>query len=83
MEDNLALNAGLMVKGDLKDAVQRGNVVIGYSFYREPDATNLELPNLRGKGLAETYADPPKMGSRSGSTRRRSGDECRELSTQS
>lgn len=58
MEDNLALNAGLMIKGDLKDAIQRGNVVVGHKFYRFPDETNLELLHLHAPELAQTYADP-------------------------
>ncbi|MGV3660459.1 MAG: right-handed parallel beta-helix repeat-containing protein [Prosthecobacter sp.] len=58
MEENLCVNAGLMIKGGHKDAIQRGNVTIGRKFYRAPDATNLQLESLRVKGLAETYADP-------------------------
>jgi len=58
MENNLALNGGLMIKGDLKDAIQRGNVVVGHKFYRDPDATNLELLHLRAPELEQTYADP-------------------------
>jgi parallel beta-helix repeat protein len=43
MIDNLAINASVMIKGDLKDAVQRGNVCVGRKFYRPPGVENLEI----------------------------------------
>jgi hypothetical protein len=58
MEENVCMNAGLMIKGGHKDAIQRGNVTVGRKFYRAPDATNLQLESLRVKDLADTYADP-------------------------
>jgi hypothetical protein len=61
MEDNLAINAGLMVKGAYgEDSVQRGNAVVGRGayFYRQPDATNLLLPAHESASALQTYADP-------------------------
>lgn len=47
MEANLAIGAGLMVKGAYgPDSQQTGNIVVGRGayFYRPPDVTNLLLP---------------------------------------
>jgi parallel beta-helix repeat protein len=57
MIDNVAINAGIMIKGDLKDAVQRGNVCIGRKFYRSPGAENIELPAGATLADAARFAD--------------------------
>jgi hypothetical protein len=57
MEDNLAINASVMIKGELKDAVQRGNVGIGRKFYRPPGSENIELPAGPTTADAAKYAD--------------------------
>ena len=57
MIDNLAINASIMIKGDLKDAVQRGNVCIGRKFYRPPGAENIELPAGASPADAARFAD--------------------------
>jgi hypothetical protein len=57
MTDNLAINASVMIKGDLKDAVQRGNVCIGRKFYRPPGAENIELAAGPTPADAAKYAD--------------------------
>jgi parallel beta-helix repeat protein len=57
MIDNLAINASIMIKGDLKDAVQRGNVCIGRKFYRPPGAENIELPTGAMPADAARFAD--------------------------
>ncbi|MBL9181172.1 MAG: hypothetical protein JNN17_03465 [Verrucomicrobiaceae bacterium] len=57
MIDNLAINASIMIKGDLKDAVQRGNVCIGRKFYRPPGAENIELPAGATPADAARFAD--------------------------
>lgn len=58
MEGNLALNAGVMVKGGQQDATVRGNIVIGHKFYREPDATNLQFAEGLKADAFANYADP-------------------------
>lgn len=57
MIDNLAIHASIMIKGDLKDAVQRGNVCIGRKFYRPPGAENIELPAGATPADAARFAD--------------------------
>ncbi|MFM7606555.1 MAG: fibronectin type III domain-containing protein [Prosthecobacter sp.] len=57
MIDNLAIQASIMIKGDLKDAVQRGNVCIGRKFYRPPGAENIELPTGATPADAARFAD--------------------------
>jgi hypothetical protein len=57
MIDNLAINASVMIKGDLKDAMQRGNVCIGRKFYRPPGAENIELPAGATPADAAGFAD--------------------------
>lgn len=57
MIDNLAIQASIMIKGDLKDAVQRGNVCIGRKFYRPPGAENIELPAGATPADAARFAD--------------------------
>ena len=57
MIDNLAINASVMIKGDLNDAVQRGNVCIGRKFYRPPGAENIELPTGPTPADAAKFAD--------------------------
>ncbi|MBB5032117.1 right-handed parallel beta-helix repeat-containing protein [Prosthecobacter vanneervenii] len=57
MLDNLAINASVMIKGDLKDAVQRGNVCVGRKFYRPPGAENIELPSGATPSDAARFAD--------------------------
>ncbi len=57
MIDNIAINAGIMIKGDLKDAVQRGNVCVGRKFYRPPDAGNVELHTGPTPADAARFAD--------------------------
>jgi parallel beta-helix repeat protein len=57
MIDNLAIHASIMIKGDLKDAVQRGNVCIGRKFYRPPGAENIELPTGATSADAARFAD--------------------------
>ncbi|MCX6849880.1 MAG: hypothetical protein NTY98_13240 [Verrucomicrobia bacterium] len=57
MLDNVAINASVMIKGDLKDAVQRGNVCIGRKFYRPPGAENIELPIGATPADAARFAD--------------------------
>jgi parallel beta-helix repeat protein len=57
MIDNLAINASIMIKGDLKDAVQRGNVCIGRKFYRPPGTENIELPAGATPADAARFAD--------------------------
>ena len=57
MIDNLAINASIMIKGDLKDAVQRGNVCIGRKFYRLPGTENIELPAGATPADAARFAD--------------------------
>jgi parallel beta-helix repeat protein len=57
MIDNLAINASIMIKGDLKDAVQRGNVCIGRKFYRPPGRENVELPAGASTADAARFAD--------------------------
>ena len=57
MLDNLAINASVMIKGDLKDAVQRGNVCIGRKFYRPPGAENIELLTGATPADAARFAD--------------------------
>ncbi len=57
MIDNLAINASIMIKGDLKDAVQRGNVCIGRKFYRPPGVENVELPSGASLADAARFAD--------------------------
>jgi hypothetical protein len=46
-----------MIKGDLKDAVQRGNVCIGRKFYRPPGTENIELPAGATPADAARFAD--------------------------
>ncbi len=61
MEDNLAINAGLMVKGAYgPDSRQTRNIVVGRGayFYRPPDATNLLLPEYESPNARRVYADP-------------------------
>ena len=57
MIDNLAIHASIMIKGDLKDAVQRGNVCIGRKFYRPPGTENIELPAGATPADAARFAD--------------------------
>ena len=57
MIDNLAIHASIMIKGDLRDAVQRGNVCIGRKFYRPPGAENIELPAGATPADAARFAD--------------------------
>ncbi len=57
MIDNLAINASVMIKGALKDAVQRGNVCIGRKFYRPPGTENIEMPAGPTPADAAKYAD--------------------------
>ena len=57
MIDNLAIHASIMIKGDLKDAVQRGNVCIGRKFYRPPGEENIELPAGATTADAARFAD--------------------------
>ena len=57
MEDNVAINASVMIKGGLEDAVQRGNVCVGRKFYRSPDSTNIELPTGPTPADAAKFAD--------------------------
>jgi parallel beta-helix repeat protein len=57
MIDNLAIHASIMIKGDLKDAVQRGNVCIGRKFYRPPGTENIELPAGATPADAVRFAD--------------------------
>ena len=57
MIDNLAINASVMIKGDLKDAVQRGNVCIGRKFYRPPGTENIEFPTGATPADAARFAD--------------------------
>lgn len=57
MIDNLAIQASIMIKGDLKDAVQRGNVCIGRKFYRPPGTENIELPAGATPADAARFAD--------------------------
>lgn len=57
MIDNLAIYASIMIKGDLKDAVQRGNVCIGRKFYRPPGTENIELPAGATPADAARFAD--------------------------
>ena len=57
MIDNLAIHASIMIKGDLKDAVQRGNVCIGRKFYRPPGTENIELPAGATPADAAWFAD--------------------------
>ncbi|WP_395746442.1 hypothetical protein [Prosthecobacter sp.] len=57
MENNIAFNAGLMIKGGFDDAIQRGNVTVGHKFYRAPDHTNFELPAQPGAKEHGRFAD--------------------------
>lgn len=57
LENNIAINAGMMIKGGLDDAIQRGNVAVGHKFYRKPDSTNLELSATPGAKDRELFAD--------------------------
>ena len=69
MENNLAINAGLMIKGAFAfddRTFQRGNCVVGGNgaagagayFFRVPDASNLLLRNNESAAALRTYADP-------------------------
>ena len=69
MEDNLAINAGLMIKGAFafgERTFQRGNCVVGGAgsagacayYFREPDASDLFLPNNETAAALRNYADP-------------------------
>jgi hypothetical protein len=61
MEANLAINAGLMIKGAFgPDSRQAGNIVVGRGayFYRPPDASNLLLPQYDSPQAKRTYVDP-------------------------
>lgn len=58
MIDNLAINASVMIKGDLKDAVQRGNVCICRKFYRPPGTENIELFGDVAPAATAKFADP-------------------------
>ncbi|NUQ62414.1 MAG: right-handed parallel beta-helix repeat-containing protein [Pirellulales bacterium] len=61
MQANLAIHAGLMIKGAFgTDTQQTQNIVIGRGayFYRPPDATNLLLPQHESPQARQIYADP-------------------------
>ena len=61
MQGNLAVNAGLMIKGPYSpDTVQEGNVVVGRGayIYRKPDATNILLRDNEGPRAKRNYVDP-------------------------
>ena len=63
MENNLAINAGLMIKGGFafgEKTFQRGNCAIGRGayFYHEPGNDNLLLGNNETAATLRTYADP-------------------------
>ena len=61
MTDNLAIDAGLMIKGRYgPDTVQRGNIVVGRRgyFYRQPDPSNLLIRQYDSHRAQATYADP-------------------------
>jgi hypothetical protein len=61
MEDNIAINAGVMIKGASEDkSDQHRNVSAGTSsyFYQVPDETNLLLHDFQGERVRQTYADP-------------------------
>jgi len=62
MESNLAINAGLMIKGAFGEdnTTQRGNCVVGRGgyFHRPPDASNLLLSDNETASALRTYADP-------------------------
>ena len=62
VENNLAINGGVMIKGGFENAVQRGNVVAGWLFYADHDATNLEFYEKAhdSKDARANYVDPLK-----------------------
>jgi hypothetical protein len=62
MEDNIAINAGIMIKGESKGSIQRNNAAVGpiAYYYQEQDATNLLLRNFESDQALQTYADPLK-----------------------
>jgi parallel beta-helix repeat protein len=57
MLDNLAINASVMIKGGMEDAVQRGNVCVGRKYYRAPGTENVELATGPTAADVEKYAD--------------------------
>ena len=62
MHYNIAVNAGVMIKGAYgQDSEQVGNVAVGegpYFYRKELGATNLLLPNPDERRLARDFADP-------------------------
>lgn len=60
MEDNLAINGGVMIKGEASGSEQHGNVAVGHAsyFYQKEDATNLLLTDDRSEKARLLYADP-------------------------
>lgn len=60
MEDNIAINAGIMTKGSAKHSIQTGNVAVGSMayYYTPQDETNLLLKDFLTPQAFRTYADP-------------------------
>jgi len=61
MEDNIAINAGIMIKGSSDNkSDQHRNAAVGNGayYYQPPDETNLLLRDYQGEKAQQTYADP-------------------------
>ncbi|EDY19138.1 Fibronectin type III domain protein [Chthoniobacter flavus Ellin428] len=60
MEDNVAINAGIMIKGSAEGSEQHRNASVGAIayYYQKPDTTNVLLRDFENAQAQQTYADP-------------------------